>query len=71
MSPTASTIKETVTGLDSLVDCLSADRFLNLPETKAHARHIISAAELDCRRSHCRECAYGRQGAYDLVLGQV
>lgn len=54
---TASTIEETVAGLDGLVDGVSADGVVDLPQTEAHEGHVMAAVELDGRRSHCSECS--------------
>lgn len=51
---TASAVKETVSNLDSIVDDISSDGVVDLPETEADLGHIIAAVELDDGR-HCEE----------------
>ena len=43
---TASTIEQTVTGLDGVVDNVGAV-FIDLPETEANLGHVIAAVKLD------------------------
>lgn len=51
-SRTASAVKETVTGLDGVVDSVGASSVVDLPETEANNWHVMAAVELDRRRSH-------------------
>lgn len=44
---TTSTIKQTVTGLDGVVNGIRGHGVVDLPEAKAHLGHLISAVELD------------------------
>lgn len=51
-SRTASAVEETVSGLDSVVDLVSAGLVGDLPEAKAHKGHVIAAVQLDGGSGH-------------------
>jgi hypothetical protein len=44
---TAGAVKETVSGLDGIVDNIGGDSVVDLPETEAHLGHVGAAAKLD------------------------
>jgi hypothetical protein len=52
---TTSTIEQTVTSLDSLVDLVGASVVVDLPQTEAHDGHLVAAVQLDSGRNHFGE----------------
>ena len=49
---TACAVEETVTGLNSVVDLISASVVIDLPQAEANERHFCPAAKFDCRGRH-------------------
>ncbi len=49
---TARAVKETVTGLDGVVDLIGACIIVHLPQSEPNQGHLVAAAELDGRSSH-------------------
>lgn len=58
---TAGAVEETVTGLDGIVNDISGDGVVDLPETEAHLGHVVAAVELDYG-GHC-------DGVFCLMCG--
>ena len=51
-SLTASSVKESVTSLDGVVDNVRGNVVANLPQAEAHLGHLVAAAQLDARGCH-------------------
>lgn len=62
MLRTASTVKETVSNLDGVVDRVGASVVVDLPQTEAHDGHIIAATQLDVGGRHSGDEARGVTG---------
>lgn len=50
--PTTSSIEQTVTSLDGVVDGVGASIVANLPEAEAYLRHLKAIVELDVWDRH-------------------
>lgn len=53
---TASSVKKSISGLDGIVDSISASVIVYFPEPKANLRHGVAAGKLDSWGSHYDEC---------------
>lgn len=51
-SLTAGAVKQTVSGLDGLVDGVGGNVVVNLPQTEAHLGHVKAAVQLDVGDGH-------------------
>lgn len=60
---TAGAVKETVTGLDGLVDLVGAGVVVDLPEAEAHEGHFVAGAKLNGRSRH-----FGRRVSIQLSV---
>lgn len=49
---TASSVEESVTSLDGVVDNVRGNVGANLPQAEAHLGHLVAAAQLDARGRH-------------------